>query len=45
MKLKKSLGINENDFVIGIIARLEDYKDHNTFLQAAKMLVKNSNNN
>jgi len=43
-ELKKSLGINENDFVIGIIARLEDYKDHNTFLQAAKMLVKKEKN-
>lgn len=34
-KLKQQLGISENDFVVGIVARLEEYKGHKTLLNAA----------
>ena len=42
--LKKHLGISECDFVIGIIARLEEYKDHKTFLKAAQFLLEENKN-
>lgn len=34
---KQRLGINENDFVVGIVARLENYKGHKTLLDAAEI--------
>jgi glycosyltransferase involved in cell wall biosynthesis len=35
MRVRRSLGIEETDFVIGIVARLDPMKDHETFLRAA----------
>lgn len=35
MRVRRSLGIEETDFVIGIVARLDPMKDHATFLRAA----------
>lgn len=35
MRVRRSLGIGETDFVIGIVARLDPMKDHATFLRAA----------
>ncbi len=41
----KSKGIDyKGEFIIGIIARLDKVKDHETFLKAAKILVENNNN-
>ena len=37
-KIKAGLGIPQNATVVSIFARLEDYKDHKTFLRAAKQL-------
>lgn len=39
--LRKRLGIHENDFVVGISARLEEYKGHIYFLKAALYAMKN----
>ncbi len=36
--VRKRLGIGKQDMVIGICARLELYKGHETFLQAAKLV-------
>ena len=43
-ELKNTLGINENDFVVGMCARLEEYKGHKTFIEAAS-LSKTDNQN
>lgn len=40
--LREKMDIGEKDFVVGIFARLEPYKDHITFLKAASVL-KNKN--
>ncbi|MBR3895053.1 MAG: glycosyltransferase [Clostridia bacterium] len=32
-------GLREDDFVVGICARLEEYKGHETFLRAARLLL------
>ncbi|MBQ8351672.1 MAG: glycosyltransferase [Clostridia bacterium] len=37
--LRRSLGIDEGDFVIGICARLAPVKDHSTLLRAANILL------
>jgi hypothetical protein len=37
-KLKDKLGINENDFVIGVIARYEFWKGHEFINKAASIL-------
>lgn len=33
--LRESLGIKQNDFIVGISARLEEYKGHKTLIKAA----------
>ena len=38
--LRAKLGIYEDSFVVTIIARLEEYKGHKTFLHAAKICLK-----
>ena len=38
MKLKDKLGINENDFVVGVIARYEFWKGHEFINKAASIL-------
>ncbi len=43
-KLKQTLGISPQEFVVGICARLEEYKGHKTFIDAA-LLAKNENQN
>lgn len=35
--VRRSLGIDDTDFVIGIVARLDPMKDHETFLRAARL--------
>ena len=42
-KIKAGLGIPADAIVVGIFARLEDYKDHKTLLRAAKLLKSNEN--
>jgi glycosyltransferase involved in cell wall biosynthesis len=42
--LKKHLGILKSEFVVGIVARLEEYKDHKTLLRAASLLLKKDKN-
>ena len=42
-KIKAGLNIPADAIVVGIFARLEVYKDHKTFLRAAKLLKKNKN--
>lgn len=37
---RKSLGIGENDFVVGISARLEEVKGHEYFIRAAEIISK-----
>lgn len=37
-ELRRKYGISENDFVVGILARLEDVKGHGYLLEAAKQL-------
>ncbi|HEX3029180.1 MAG TPA: glycosyltransferase [Clostridia bacterium] len=39
---RKDLELKKTDFLIGIIARYHPAKDHNTFLEAAAMLIKYS---
>lgn len=39
LQYKRRFGIKEGDFCIGICARLEPYKGHETFLKAAKRLM------
>ncbi len=41
---RKKYGINETDFVVGIMARLESYKGHKFLIEAAEIL-KNSHEN
>ena len=41
-KVRKSLGLSDNNIVIGICARLEEYKDHKCFLKAAALLCERS---
>ncbi len=38
-KLRFSLGVHSSDFVVGICARLEECKGHETFLQAARLVL------
>ncbi len=38
--LRREWGIHENEFLIGLIARLDPMKDHETFLRAAALLAK-----
>jgi len=38
-KLKAELGVKETDFVIGMVARLEDWKGHRYVIEALKDLV------
>jgi glycosyltransferase involved in cell wall biosynthesis len=40
MELRKSVGLRPNDFVVGLIARLDPMKDHETFLIAASMFAR-----
>ena len=43
-KLRHSLGIAPNEFIVGMVARLEEGKGHDTFLRAAALcLQKNPN--
>lgn len=37
--LKKKLGINKDEFVVGILARLEKVKGHEYFIDAAKLIM------
>lgn len=39
-KLKKQYGVADDEFVIGILARLEYVKGHDTFIDAADILIK-----
>ena len=39
-KFKVSLGLTENTFLIGLVARFDPQKDHNNFIMAAKLLTK-----
>lgn len=41
-KVRKSLGLSDDNIVIGICARLEEYKDHKCFLRAAALLCERS---
>lgn len=41
MRVRRSLGIGETEFVIGIVARLDPMKDHETFLRAAAGYLQN----
>lgn len=41
-RARKDLGFSDDNIVIGICARLEEYKDHKCFLRAAALLCKNS---
>lgn len=41
--LKRALNIPADAIVVGIFSRLEPYKDHVTFLRAAKLLMNNAN--
>ncbi|MBQ9280050.1 MAG: DUF4330 family protein [Clostridia bacterium] len=38
-KLKSQLGIKKDEYVIGILARLEEVKGHETFIEAANILI------
>lgn len=38
--LKKEYGIEDDDYVVGIVARLEEVKGQETFIDAAKILLK-----
>lgn len=40
MKLRKSLGLGEGVFLIGLVARLHPMKDHPNFLKAAGLILK-----
>lgn len=40
--LRRQMGIPEDAIVVGILARLEPYKDHSCFLRAAKRLLEES---
>ena len=42
--LKQKLGIKNGEFIVGISARLERYKGHKFFLEAAKKAQKNNDN-
>ena len=37
-ELRKSFGVSDNDFLLGILARIEDYKGHLTIAQAIMLL-------
>ena len=37
--IKKKYNIEDNEAVIGIIARIEEVKGHDTFIEAAKILL------
>jgi len=41
LDLRKELGLPERAFLIGLICRYHPMKDHNNFLQAAALLLKN----
>lgn len=41
---KEKIGINQNTIVIGTVGRYNDYKDHPTFIKAAKILLKSNRN-
>ncbi len=41
-KIRKSLGFSDDNIVIGICARLEEYKDHKCLLRAAALLCERS---
>ena len=43
--LRESLGIKQNDFVVGISARLEEYKGHKTLIEAAAISKKEGTHN
>ncbi|MDR1558648.1 MAG: glycosyltransferase family 4 protein [Clostridiales bacterium] len=38
-EIRKAYGLTQNDFVVSIIARLSEEKDHNTVLDAAKKIM------
>lgn len=38
--LKEQLGIKDDEYVVGIVARLEEVKGHETFIDAAQILLK-----
>ena len=44
IKLKAVLGISDNNFVVGICARLEKYKGHKTFINAALLAKQDGEN-
>jgi glycosyltransferase involved in cell wall biosynthesis len=39
--LRQELGLREDDLLIGLVSRFDPMKDHKTFLQASKLLLKN----
>ncbi len=38
-KLRKQYGVADNEYIVGILARLEYVKGHDTFIEAAKILL------
>ena len=44
LNIRKKYHINKNDFVVGIFARLEKYKGHDTLIRAAEIITKNNKN-
>ena len=41
---RRRLNISDNDFIVGIVARLEEYKGHKTFIEAAAASKKDGEN-
>jgi glycosyltransferase involved in cell wall biosynthesis len=41
---RRRLNISDNDFIVGIVARLEEYKGHKTFIEAAVASKKDGEN-
>lgn len=43
LRLRREWGVSEEEVLIGLVARLDPMKDHETFLRAAAILVKERN--
>ena len=43
-EIKKEFGIDENNIVVGIVARLEEVKNHELFFRAGKLLLEKYDN-
>jgi glycosyltransferase involved in cell wall biosynthesis len=44
LKLREQWGANDNEILIGLIGRIDPMKDHSTFLKAAEIVKKETNN-